>query len=59
MRRIKAYGRKAKILIFTMCQCVKYALKTFEAGTADNVTKSSLYSELIGCMKAVLAAGRR
>ncbi|GLK66368.1 response regulator [Hansschlegelia plantiphila] len=58
VRRIKAYDRKAKILIFTMHQSVNYALKAFEAGAAGYVTKSSPSSELIGCMGAVLRGGQ-
>lgn len=57
VRRIKAYDRKAKILIFTMHQSVNYALKAFEAGTAGYVTESSPSSELIGCMGTVLRGG--
>lgn len=58
VRRIKAYDRKAKILIFTMHQSVNYALKAFEAGAAGYVTKSSPSSELIGCMGTVLRGGQ-
>ncbi|MET0314823.1 MAG: response regulator transcription factor [Hansschlegelia sp.] len=58
IRRIKAFDRKARILVFTMHDGLSYALKAFEAGAAGYVTKSSPPEALISAMCVIAQGGK-
>lgn len=58
IRRIRAYDRAARILVFSMHQGAPFALKSFEAGASGYVTKSSAPEELIAAMRSLSKGGR-
>lgn len=58
IRRIRAYDRKARILVFTMHEGLAFALKAFEAGAAGYVTKSSPPAALIDAMGQIARGGK-
>lgn len=58
IRRIRAYDRAARILVFSMHQGAPFALKAFEAGACGYVTKSSPPHELVAAMGAVMRGGQ-
>lgn len=58
VRHIRQWDKGARILVFTMHQSATMALKSFEAGAAGYVTKTSPPEELLRAV-ASLAAGRR
>jgi two-component system, NarL family, invasion response regulator UvrY len=58
VRRIRAWDRRARILVFTMHSGAAFALKAFEAGAAGYVTKSSDAAELVRAVTIVAQGGR-
>lgn len=59
IRRIRAFDRNARILVFSMHQGAPFALKAFEAGAAGYVTKSSPPAELIAAMASLAKGGQK
>lgn len=59
IRRIRAFDRNARILVFSMHQGAPFALKAFEAGAAGYVTKSSPPTELIAAMASLAKGGQK
>lgn len=58
IRRIRAFDRAARILVFSMDQGAPFALKSFEAGASGYVTKSSAPEELIAAMASLAKGGQ-
>ncbi|WP_255328543.1 response regulator [Paracoccus albicereus] len=58
IRHIRQYDRHARIVVFTMHHGSAYALKSFEAGAAGYVTKSSEPQYLIRAILGALSAAR-